>query len=114
VDKYMVYKLTRDPYACFAALEWLSRVEVNAAINVRWRRAMPCREAARTLDIYQVSPWREFVANRTFGVLRPVVDDHFDVQPAMGRWVEKAALDEVSVTEALRGMDDEVAAIMAG
>ncbi|MDP6350322.1 MAG: hypothetical protein QGG58_11210 [Chloroflexota bacterium] len=73
-----------------------------------------CRQAAESLDLYQISPWREFVANRAFGVRRPVVENHFDVQPAMGRWVEKAALDEVSVTEALRGMDDEVGAIMAG
>ncbi len=41
VDKYMVCRLTRDPDACFAALEWLSRVDVNKAINVEWRRAMP-------------------------------------------------------------------------
>jgi hypothetical protein len=110
----MAYKLTRSPDAVFATLEWLSRVEVNYAINVQWRRSMPCRAAAESLGLYQISPWREFMENWKFGVQRPVVADHFDVQPAMGRWVEKAALGEVSVREALQGMDAEVERIMAG
>ncbi len=113
VDKYMTYKLTRSPDAVFAVLEWLSPVEINYAINVESRFSMPCRVAAESLPIYQTSPWSEFMMNWRFGRQRPVVADHFDVQPAMGRWVEKAALGDVSVREALQGMDAEVESSMA-
>ena len=112
VDKYMNYKLTKSPEGVFATLEWLSRPEVNLKINVESRRSMPSRKAQEAYDIYQVEPWAQYVANAKFGKGRQIVPQHFDVQPAMGRWVEKAALGELTVEEALKGMDEEVLKII--
>jgi ABC-type glycerol-3-phosphate transport system substrate-binding protein len=112
VDKYMNYKLTKSPEGVFATLEWLSRPEVNLKINVESRRSMPCRAAQEIYEIYQVAPWDQYVANAKFGKGRQIVPQHFDVQPAMGRWVEKAALGELTVEEALEGMDKEVLKII--
>jgi len=112
VDKYMPYKLTKSPEGVFATLEWLSRPEVNLKINIENRRSMPCRGAMEAYDIYQVQPWKQYVANARFGRGRQIVPQHFDVQPAMGRWVEKAGLGEMSVEEALAGMDAEVLKII--
>ena len=112
VDKYQPYKLTKSPEGVFATLEWLLRPQVNLEINVESRRSMPCRVAMEAYDIYQVQPWKQYVANAKFGKGRQIVPQHFDVQPAMGRWVEKAALGEMSAEEALVGMDEEVLKII--
>ena len=112
VDKYQSYKLTKSPEGVYATLEWLSRPQVNLLINVESRRSMPCRKAMEVYDIYQVEPWKQYVSNAKFGKGRQMVPQHFDVQPAMGRWVEKAALGEMSAEEALVGMDEEVLKII--
>ena len=112
VDKYQSYKLTKSPEGVFATLEWLLRPQVNLEINVESRRSMPCRVAMEVYDIYQEEPWKQYVANAKFGKGRQIVPQHFDVQPAMGRWVEKAALGEMSAEEALEGMDEEVLKII--
>ena len=112
VDKYMPYKLTKSPEGVHAVLEWLSRPQVNLEINVESRKSMPCRASQESYTIYQDAPWDQYVANAKFGKGRQIVPQHFDVQPAMGRWVEKAALGELTVDEALQGMDDEVTKII--
>ncbi len=49
-----------------------------------------------------------------YGKNRQILPEHFNVQPAMNRWVEKAALGEFTVEEALEGMDAEVQEIISG
>ena len=112
VDKYQSYKLTRSPEGVFATLEWLSRPQVNLEINIESRRSMPCRAAMESYDIYFVEPYRQFMANSRFAKTRQVVPQHFDVQPAMGRWVYWAGMGEITVGEALAGMDAEVLRII--
>lgn len=114
VDKYMPWKLTRNPDAVFETLKYFASPGPNYEINVLGDRSMPCRYAMEGYDLYQSEPYRTYAANVQFGETRKVVPEHFDVQPAMSRWVEKAALGELSVDETLRGMDAEVLEIITG
>lgn len=113
VDKYQPYRLTKNPDATFETMKYFASPTVNHDINVVGDRSMPCRVGMESYELYQTSPWKEYVVNAKFGKGRQIVPQHFDVQPAMGRWVEKAALGDLTVEEALEGMDKEVTQIIS-
>ena len=114
VDKYIPWKLTKHPDAVFETLKYFASPEPNYNINIVGDRAMPCRAAMEYYGLYGSEPYRTLAGNVKHGRVRQVVPEHFDVQPAMSRWVEKAGLGELSVSEALRGMDKEVQEIVDG
>ena len=114
VSKYMVWAKTKDPDAAFAVLKFFSAPQRNYEINVFGDRSMPCRGAMEEFELYRSEPWKSFLENLQFGRVRQVVPKHFDVQPAMSRWIGHAASGEVNVSEALRGMDEEVRDILSG
>ena len=113
VDKYIPWKLTKHPDAVFETLKYFASPEPNYRIHVH-DIPMPCRAAMEDYELYEREPYGTFASNVKYGRLRQVVPEHFDVQPAMSRWVEKAALGELGISEALRGMDEEVQAILGG
>lgn len=104
VDKYMAYRLTKSPAAVYTALERLSDLDVNHAINVETRRSLPCRVAMESYPIFSVSPWREFAHNTRYAVPQATVDEHFDWFPRLGPWIENAAAGEITIQEALDGI----------
>ena len=114
VDKYMPWKFTKNPDATFATMQYFASPGPNYEINVVGDRSMPCRVAMESYEIYRYGPYRAFAQNVRFVKGRQTVPEHFYVQPAMSRWVEKAALGELTVQEALEGMDAEVTEIITG
>ncbi len=115
VDKYMPWKLTKNADATFATMQYFASPGPNYEINVVGDRSMPCRVAMESYELYKKEPWKTYSTNgNKFGKGRQIVEEHFDVQPAMSRWVEKAALGELSVEETLEGMDAEVLDIISG
>ena len=114
VDKYMVWEKTKNPDVAFEVLKFFSAPQRNYEINVFGDRSMPCRGAMEEFELYRSEPWKSFLENLQFGRIRQVVPWHFAVQDAMSRWVEEAALEGVTVPEALRGMDEEVHDIVSG
>ena len=114
VDKYMVWAETKHPDAVFETLKYFVSPEPNYKINIANARSMPCRAAMEDYELYENEPYKSLARNIKYARIRQVVPEHFDVQPAMSRWVEKAGLGELSVSEALRGMDKEVQEIVDG
>lgn len=115
VDKYMPWKLTKNPDATFETMKYFASPGPNHDINVVGDRSMPCRVAMEAYELYKQEPWKTYSQNgNKFGKGRQIVPEHFDVQPAMSRWVEKAALGELTVEETLEGMDAEVLEIITG
>ena len=113
VDKYMVFDDTEYPDAVFETLKYFASPGPNYEINIIYNGVMPCRGAMESYDLYEAEPWRAFAGNLEHTRLRQITPEHFGIQPAMSRWVEKAALGELSVDEALRGMDADVLDIMS-
>ena len=69
---------------------------------------MPCRRALEGFELYGTEPWQTYANNIEYTKVRQITPRHWDIQPAMSRWVEKTALGELLVEEALRGMDEEI------
>lgn len=114
VSKYMLpWKLTKHPDAVFETLKYFASPMVNYKINLVGDRGMPHQQALEGIGFYQFQPWRDFANNFSYALPRQVTK-FTDVRPAMSRWIEKAALDESSVSETLRGMDEEVQEILDG
>lgn len=113
VNRHAISSKSKEPEAAWEAIKYSSESDRNYRLNIVPQRSMPVRKALESFEMYQTSPWKELAANAQWGKPREVVPQHFDVQPAMGRWVEKAARGTISVEEALKGMDDEVAEILA-
>ncbi len=114
VIQYMGRKLTKHPDAVFETLKYFSSSGPNYEIYDHRDRYMPCRMATEDYDLYASDPWKTFASNVKFTQLRQVLPVHIDIQSAMSRLVEPAALGEVSVEEALEGMDEKILEIMAG
>ena len=114
VNTYMAWKLTQHPDAAFETIKYFSSPGPNYEIHFIADRYMPCRTAMEDYDLYATDPWKTFASNGNYAQFRQVVTEHFDIQPAMSSWVEKAALGELSVDEALEGMDAEVLEYMSG
>ncbi len=115
VDKYMPWKFTKTPDATFETMKYFASPGPNYEINVVGDRSMPCRVAMESYELYKSEPWKTYSTNgNKFGKGRQIVPEHFDVQPAMSRWVEKAALNDLTVEEALEGMDAEILDIISG
>ena len=113
VDKYMSWTLTKHPDAVFETLKYFSSPGPNYEIHFSGDRSMPCRKAMEGYDLYEAEPWRTFARNLEHTRTRKILPEHFDIQPTMTRWVEKAALGEISVGESLQGMDQELLEISA-
>ena len=112
-DTYMSWTLTKHPDATFETMKYFASPGPNYIINaIGDRNVLPCRAAMESYGIYQREPYRSFAQNVKFGVGRQIVPEHFDIQPAMSRWVESAAYGDLSVEEALIEMDAEVADII--
>ncbi|MXX65532.1 MAG: extracellular solute-binding protein [Chloroflexi bacterium] len=112
-NSFWVSSSTKVPDAVFEVLKYFSSPARNYEVTVSGDRTMPCRRAMENFEIYRSEPWNSFSANMKFARLRQLFPEHLEVQPAMSRWVEKAGLGEVAVADALRGMDDEVSAIIS-
>lgn len=78
------------------------------------RAAMPSREAMESYGMYRSEPWKTFRENVQYTRNRQILVDHCDIQIAMTQWVERAALGEIPVGEALQEMDKEVSGIIGG
>ena len=113
-DKFMVSKNTEHPDAAFESLRYFASPGPNFAINLVYDRSLPCRKALESFELYGTDPWKTFADNTKFTKLRQIVPGHFDVQPAMNRWVTTAALGEVTVAEALRAMDEAILGMISG
>lgn len=114
VDKFMISSRSHQPDAAFEAIKFLSSPARNYEIYIVDDRAMPCRAAIENFELYSKEPWRAFASNIKHSQVRQIRPWHFDIQPAMSRWVEKAGLGELSVTETLAGMDEEIREIISG
>lgn len=112
VNHYMVSRQTGWPDASFEAMKYFASPGPNYDINVVSDRTMPCRGAMEAHPIYQSGPYNAFMQNAKFGKNRQIAPMHAEIQPAMSRWVVKAALAELTVEDALAGMDREVSEIL--
>ena len=108
VDKYMVWKDSANPDAAFDLLKHLATPVPNYEMNDLGGVALPSRGAMEDFALFRSDPWKGLVENLRFARLRQILPQHWDIQPAMSRWVEQAALGQSSITEALPGMDREV------
>lgn len=113
-DSYMAWKHTRNPDAAFETMRYFVDWTRENEIKMDSDRAMPSRLALESYELYDREPWRTLATNgREFGRARQIIPGHFRVEAAVSGWVEKAALGELTVEEALAGMDAEVDAIVA-
>ncbi len=113
VDKYMASRWRRHHDAAFETIKYFSSPGPNYDINIFPNRFLPCRGAAAVFPLFESDPWRSLADNTRYAQSRLIAPEHFAIEPAMSRWVEQSALGQLSVDEALRGMDREVAEIIA-
>ena len=105
---YIPYKLTKQPDAVFETLKYFASPGPSYEIDVGFNRSMPCRAAMEEYELYDKEPYETLASNVKYARPRQKLPEHFEIQPAMSRWVEKAALGELGVSETLQGMDEEV------
>ena len=112
VSMYVASKETKHPDAAFETLKYFAAPGPNLEINFPNFTRMPTRSAMEDYELYSLDPYRTLVANLRFAETRQVNRHHYDIQWTMDRWVEEAALGEVSISESLRNMDAQIEEIL--
>ncbi len=113
INSYLTSSSAKAPDAVFEVLKYFSIPARIYALGVFIDRTMPFRQAMENYEIYRSEPWKSFLKNSQFARVRQILPEHVEIWQAMSRWVEKAALGDVAVADALQGMDDEVLAIIS-
>ncbi|MEM7034407.1 MAG: extracellular solute-binding protein [Chloroflexota bacterium] len=114
VDKYFVYSGTKVPNESVALVRALVSGEAGIQLGIEGTWGLPSRKEHESAPSYEDPRMAVFLENIQYGKPRQIVEQHFDVQPAMGRQVEACLRGTKTVQQTLQDMDEEVLKIIQG
>ena len=114
VDKYFIYSGTKVPDESVALVRALVSGEAGIQLGIEGTWGLPSRKEHESAPSYEDPRMQVFLENIQYGKPRQIVEEHFDVQPAMGREVEAALRGVKTVDQTLADMDEVVLKIIQG
>jgi ABC-type glycerol-3-phosphate transport system substrate-binding protein len=114
VNQYLIYERTKAPEAAFALVQALVGDEAGVELGVEGTWGMPARKAHERASALADPRLRRCVESVRYATPRQSVPQLFNVQSAMGRYVEMAIKGIRPVTEVLKEMDATVTKILRG
>ena len=112
-EKSMAWSLTDSPDATFEAMKYFSGS--LPARDIYFRIAsLPCRRTMESYALFEREPHKSMARNMRFGQSHHMVPQDSLIKSAISKRVLQAALGNVTVREALDGMDADIAQITAG
>ena len=113
VNCYMMMRWTKEVDAVWYAMHYLRSNVPNFDIHFAGQVPMPCREQMQSLPTYEHEPYKTLAELAKHGLATRLAPQQSEVDAAITRWVERAALGQISVTQAVEEMDRETMAILS-